>query len=337
MIVTLDLIREYGPFVPPSAVPAPLPERRAPEPKILGALERAKEIIAEEAARCGLTAEDLAADTRLRDCVAARDMAIYRVRKETGLSLPKIGAFFNRDHTTVLHALRKVDARGGARLPPVPLKARPEPKPKMAPTFDHAEAMAMLGEGRTLEEVGQHFGVSRQRVRQIAKRHGVRSVRCRANLSERDEVIENMILSGASDAEISSAYGLTVSRVLQIRRSLGFRPFKTDERARAMAPYVEMVRQGRSITSVEREFGLGVHKLAAACKNAGVRSRAHSRHSDLSHRIPIIRELLRAGATWATITNALAHKEGRRPSVGSVYGWAHRNLPELLNQQARAA
>ena len=40
----------------------------------------------------------------------ARQMAIYLIRKLTNLSLPDIGKEFNRDHTTILYAIRKVES-----------------------------------------------------------------------------------------------------------------------------------------------------------------------------------------------------------------------------------
>ena len=39
----------------------------------------------------------------------ARQVAMYLIRKLTNLSLPDIGKEFNRDHSTVLHAIRKVE------------------------------------------------------------------------------------------------------------------------------------------------------------------------------------------------------------------------------------
>ena len=39
----------------------------------------------------------------------AREMAMYLIRKLTNLSLPDIGKEFNRDHSTVLYAIRKVE------------------------------------------------------------------------------------------------------------------------------------------------------------------------------------------------------------------------------------
>ena len=38
----------------------------------------------------------------------ARQIAMYLIRKLTNLSLPDIGKEFNRDHTTALYAIRKV-------------------------------------------------------------------------------------------------------------------------------------------------------------------------------------------------------------------------------------
>jgi len=39
----------------------------------------------------------------------ARQMAMYLIRQMTNLSLPDIGREFNRDHTTVLHSIRKIE------------------------------------------------------------------------------------------------------------------------------------------------------------------------------------------------------------------------------------
>ncbi|MGW0185191.1 chromosomal replication initiator protein DnaA [Streptomyces sp. NPDC003362] len=57
----------------------------------------------------GLTVEDLCGTSRGRALVTARQIAMYLCRELTDLSLPKIGALFGgRDHTTVMHADRKI-------------------------------------------------------------------------------------------------------------------------------------------------------------------------------------------------------------------------------------
>jgi chromosomal replication initiator protein len=73
-------------------------------PEITGAT-----IMAQTAAYYGLTIEDLQGTSRSRVLVTARQIAMYLCRELTELSLPKIGQLFGgRDHTTVMHAERKI-------------------------------------------------------------------------------------------------------------------------------------------------------------------------------------------------------------------------------------
>ena len=73
-------------------------------PEITGAT-----IMAATAEYFGLTMEDLCGSSRSRVLVTARQIAMYLCRELTELSLPKIGQMFGgRDHTTVIHADRKI-------------------------------------------------------------------------------------------------------------------------------------------------------------------------------------------------------------------------------------
>ncbi|MCI0701701.1 MAG: DnaA/Hda family protein [Planctomycetia bacterium] len=55
--------------------------------------------------------KELLGSSRLRSVLLSRQIAMYLARELTGLSLPRLGAAFGgRDHTTVLHACRKVEA-----------------------------------------------------------------------------------------------------------------------------------------------------------------------------------------------------------------------------------
>jgi chromosomal replication initiator protein len=61
------------------------------------------------AAYFGVSMDDLTGASRSRVLVTARQIAMYLCRELTDLSLPKIGqAFGGRDHTTVMHADRKI-------------------------------------------------------------------------------------------------------------------------------------------------------------------------------------------------------------------------------------
>jgi chromosomal replication initiator protein len=69
----------------------------------------AASIMAQTAAYFSLTVDDLCGTSRSRVLVNARQIAMYLCRELTELSLPKIGqAFGGRDHTTVMHADRKI-------------------------------------------------------------------------------------------------------------------------------------------------------------------------------------------------------------------------------------
>ena len=59
----------------------------------------------------GLTLDELLSPRRSTRIARARQLAMYLARELTPLSLTEIARGFNRDHTTVLHAIRTVSAR----------------------------------------------------------------------------------------------------------------------------------------------------------------------------------------------------------------------------------
>jgi chromosomal replication initiator protein len=99
------------------------------EPMSLGLAERALEdlipesgqeirpqtILEETASYFGLEPADLVSKSRSRPLTTARHIAMYLLREQTGLSLIKIGEWFERDHTTVLHGIKKIEALMPAR------------------------------------------------------------------------------------------------------------------------------------------------------------------------------------------------------------------------------
>jgi chromosomal replication initiator protein len=67
-------------------------------------------IIMRVAAAFAVSERELLGPSRLRNVLLSRQVAMYLARELAGLSLPRIGAAFGRDHTTVLHACRKIEA-----------------------------------------------------------------------------------------------------------------------------------------------------------------------------------------------------------------------------------
>lgn len=65
-------------------------------------------IMGQCAAYFGVTIDQLCSTDRSHQVVEARQIAMYLCRELTDLSLPKIGQAFGRDHTTVIHANKKI-------------------------------------------------------------------------------------------------------------------------------------------------------------------------------------------------------------------------------------
>ena len=56
----------------------------------------------------GLSATQVRGDSRKKEIAQARHMAVYLTREMTGLSLPRIGDAFGRDHSTIINSCDKI-------------------------------------------------------------------------------------------------------------------------------------------------------------------------------------------------------------------------------------
>lgn len=59
----------------------------------------------------GLEPRRLSARERPQHIAAARHVAFYLVRDLTSLSFPEVGAYFNRDHSTIMHGIARLKQR----------------------------------------------------------------------------------------------------------------------------------------------------------------------------------------------------------------------------------
>lgn len=68
-------------------------------------------IIAATCRHYGLTLDELRGPKRESRITWPRQQAMKIIRDNTKLTFPQIGRIFNRDHTTVIHALRRVKSK----------------------------------------------------------------------------------------------------------------------------------------------------------------------------------------------------------------------------------
>ena len=66
-----------------------------------------RDIASDVAGRFGYRLTDLTGVSRKQDVSIVRHMAMYLIYETGRYSYPQIGRFFNRDHTTVIHACRR--------------------------------------------------------------------------------------------------------------------------------------------------------------------------------------------------------------------------------------
>lgn len=68
----------------------------------------AKQLVEKVAKYYNLSAKDLYGTSRIKDIKNARQIAMYLMNEELGLSTVKIGNEFNKDHTTIMHGIKVV-------------------------------------------------------------------------------------------------------------------------------------------------------------------------------------------------------------------------------------
>lgn len=96
-----------------TADPTPSPPKLDRTPPRLG---RMAEIATPMAASAGLTLADLRSPARHRHIAHVRQDVMRAIHENTKASLPEIGRFLNRDHTTVMWGIRKSREREQKRL-----------------------------------------------------------------------------------------------------------------------------------------------------------------------------------------------------------------------------
>lgn len=71
------------------------------------------DVLRQVASHYNMPPEVIRGSGRVREVVVPRQVAQYLIRELTDHSLPEIGQFFGRDHSTVMHAINKVSEQMG--------------------------------------------------------------------------------------------------------------------------------------------------------------------------------------------------------------------------------
>lgn len=139
----------------------------------------------------------------------------------------------------------------------------------------NARIVEMVQGGTTFAEVGRQLGITRERVRQIARAAGCRKRRV-AKVSESEAMnIVDMAERGLCASHIAQSVGRSWYAVKQILRRKkisardGHDTCSPELRARA----VSMVKNGATYAEAADALGLTRNIVAGACHRAGVKKR----------------------------------------------------------------
>lgn len=163
---------------------------------------------------------------------------------------------------------------------------------------------ARIMAGETYAHVGAHYGISRERVRQIAARAGLpprmAMIRAKKALADR-----------AREERRAAAFQSKLDR------------FKKE---------IEAVKSGASIFSQVANNN-DRHRLSVVLARLGVKSIAKSRWTiDIPRRRKTIIDCRTDGLSWRDVALVVNAEEGGRPiCVSSIYDWARRHCPDLFH------
>jgi chromosomal replication initiator protein len=80
----------------------------APEDPIRHRSVSPKQVVDKVAKYYNLTSKDLYGESRVKDIKNARQIAMYLMNEQLGLSTVKIGNEFKKDHTTIMHGIKVI-------------------------------------------------------------------------------------------------------------------------------------------------------------------------------------------------------------------------------------
>lgn len=185
-----------------SAIPQVLETSNGERPWV--GKEKAKRIRRKVAAKHGLSLTELDCDGRQKPLVRARNEAIYLIARETTLSLPQIGYFFNREHTTILASIR---SHARANHLPMPRGIAAEKRkgmyanqPRKQWTPERVEMVRSMTENaKGVTEIANQMGVSRAAIHGLRHREGIPWNPAAKNIVEKRDQLGRFAKKGERD------------------------------------------------------------------------------------------------------------------------------------------
>jgi hypothetical protein len=197
------------------------------------------------------------------------------------------------------------------------------------PSQRDLEMKALFEAGQTLQSIGEKFGETKERVRQVVNIRLGAKPRFKAiqeRIKQDAETIKGLIDEGRHTNDIASLLGVSRSYVSFVSRNFGVKvprapgcnQIRTDEIEQA----VQRVVQGYSIgKACAASPGLR-NNVMDECKRRGVQSR-HGKWRDFSARHAILKNGIEAGLSYPEIREQIGKAEGKELLNEALLTWAY--------------
>jgi hypothetical protein len=143
---------------------------------------------------------------------------------------------------------------------------------------------ALLDEGLTYAEIGERYGLTRQRIHQLAAEAGIHGSRSRAATPARNRRFIALLHEGMSLTDAGRAVRVSPTYASELACRLGFSVKARDhaEQIRQLMPLIERVRAGESYNHVAGGQHALAERLRQYCRELGIES-AHLSHNPRAH------------------------------------------------------
>lgn len=205
----------------------------------------------------------------------------------------------------------------------------------------NADIVCRFRAGETLQAIGDRYGVTRERVRQITIRYGAEARRVTQGraAAARLEKIRAALAGGATARETGESLGINQANLWRIMNDAGIKPRWPTAMQRSDDTILEgiaaQVRRGMSIKKACGGSRSLMERMRVKLRQMGVES-THGKWVSPEHRRAIIEQGLAEHLPWKVIAHRISIKEGRECLIASAQMWA-RSRGMIAKRKSRAA
>ena len=188
---------------------------------------------------------------------------------ENGMATMDIASVYGVDNMYVHRRLRsyghKMRRKGPAKIGP--LETRPGAKVNKQELKQLSDTTSM-----TLEELGRHFGVSRERIRQLLDKMGITKRGGHARMIVRKQtVLDEFLFRGDGNAHaVAAEFGLAVHEVQKTLKEAGLTYMRKKRDKVKAVVYIAEYQAGATIQEIADKHGVTTNSLYAPLRKAGV-------------------------------------------------------------------